>query len=434
VNINSQRIRRLSKESIWIATGQIISMLGALALVKFLTESLQPSEYGMLALGLTITGLANQVVMGGIANGIGRYFLVAAERGDMNNYFRTAKYIMSYATIAVAGLATLAIIILTLIDLVQWIGVAIAALVFSTLSGINTTMNGVQNAARQRATVALHNGADAWLKIGFAAGAILWFEASSAVVIIGYSVAAIVVILSQLFFLFRLLSLYPVKINSPLKQKYWVKKIWSFSWPISFWGVFTWIQQASDKWALEYFHSTDEVAGYVVLYQLAFVPVSLASGLIVSLISPIMYHRAGDAKDGSRVGAVYTSTKYITLFVFLMSLIGAIISLFWHKEIFSILANGQYNTYSYLMPWMVIASGLQACHHVMGVRISSIMKVRSIMWAQIISALVFSIINILGVFFGGVEGLVYGFTIASFLYFLWIMVFSNILNPSSRLI
>jgi O-antigen/teichoic acid export membrane protein len=39
---------------------------GALVLVRVLTEYLTPAQYGQLALGLTVAGLVNQVVMAGM--------------------------------------------------------------------------------------------------------------------------------------------------------------------------------------------------------------------------------------------------------------------------------------------------------------------------------------------------------------------------------
>ena len=77
---------RLSIEGLWVSIGQIFSVLSALVLVKVLTENLSPNDYGYLALALTLAGLVNQVFLGGIANGFSRYFSVANEEDDINNY------------------------------------------------------------------------------------------------------------------------------------------------------------------------------------------------------------------------------------------------------------------------------------------------------------------------------------------------------------
>ncbi len=80
------RIKRLAKEGSWIVIGQIAVVAGALVLVRVLTEYLAPAQYGQLALGLTVAGLVNQVVMGGITAGIGRFYAIAAEKQDLVGY------------------------------------------------------------------------------------------------------------------------------------------------------------------------------------------------------------------------------------------------------------------------------------------------------------------------------------------------------------
>ena len=72
-SVDKARLSRLTREGSWVILGQIASVAGALALVRVLTTYLDPVQFGELALGLTISGLVNQVVMGGISAGIGRF-------------------------------------------------------------------------------------------------------------------------------------------------------------------------------------------------------------------------------------------------------------------------------------------------------------------------------------------------------------------------
>jgi len=74
------RFRRLALEGFWILGGQVAAVIGALVLVRVLTEYLEPEQYGQLTLGLTIAALVNQVVMGGLTAGISRFYSIAAEK------------------------------------------------------------------------------------------------------------------------------------------------------------------------------------------------------------------------------------------------------------------------------------------------------------------------------------------------------------------
>lgn len=84
------RYRHLAKEGTWIIIGRIGSVLGSLALVRILTGFLTPAEYGQLALGLTLVALYGKVVFGGLGAGIGRYYVIAAERDDLHGYLASS--------------------------------------------------------------------------------------------------------------------------------------------------------------------------------------------------------------------------------------------------------------------------------------------------------------------------------------------------------
>lgn len=163
--LNSERYFRLAREGGWIVAGQMATVLGTLALVRVLTEHLDPAQYGQLALGLTVAGLANQIVMGGVGSGIGRFYAIAAEKLDLGGYLRASLTLMAYATLAVVIIGLVLMVGLVGLGYSQWMGLVAAVLVFSVLSGYSSTLSGIQNAARQRSIVAFHNGSDAWLKI-----------------------------------------------------------------------------------------------------------------------------------------------------------------------------------------------------------------------------------------------------------------------------
>jgi O-antigen/teichoic acid export membrane protein len=419
----SPRFQRQAREGSWIIAGQIIAILGTLVLVRVLTEYLEPAQYGQLALGLTVAGLVNQVVMGGLANGIGRFYSIAAEANDLPGYLADSRQMMKYATAVVAAFALVFLTGLRWLDYSQWIGLAAAAFLLSILSGYNETLSGIQNAARQRAIVAFHKGLDAWLKIFLAIGMMLWLGISSMAAVLGYALSSLLVTVSQIFFLRRLIRPQSKTVQATAN---WSRQIWLNSWPYSTWGVFTWAQQSSDRWALAHYASTDEVGAYVVLIQIGMVPIITATGMLIALIAPILFQRVGNAEDHVRVMEGYAITRNVTIVAMIAIAFFAVTSTMLHEQIFDYLVNERYHKYSYLMPWLVVAAGLQSCHHILAIRISAMLKVRSIVIPQIISALVFVLLNVIGAFLGGVEGLVYSQLVASFIYFSWMLVLTEV--------
>lgn len=413
---DSSRFRRLAKEGVWILSGQFASAIGALVLVRVLTEYLEPAQYGQLALGLTVAGLVNQAVMGGVAAGIGRFYSIAAEKSDLPSYLRASQWLMGYATAAVVAIALVVMAGLLWLGYYHWMGLAAAALVLSVLSGYNASLSGIQNAARQRAVVAFHGGLDAWLKILLAVGVMLWLGRSSTAVVLGYALSSLLVTGSQLFFLQRLMRPQGKK---PQATVNWGSQIWAYSWPFSIFGIFTWMQQISDRWALQTFTSEHEVGLYAVVFQLGYVPIGLVTGMAMTFLGPILYQRSGSATDLSRNISVHRIAWRITFAGLLMTALAFVLTLLLHEWIFQVLVATKYQAVSNLLPWMVLAGGIFAAGQMLALKLMSEMKSAVMTIAKIVTAILGVGLNIYGASRFGLQGVVAALVVFSSIYFLW---------------
>ena len=385
-----------------------------MALVRTLTQYLDPNEYGQLALVMTLVTLVGQVVMGGIGNGIGRYYSIAVEKEDLDNYWESSKELYKYAALIVTIFGILFISILWGVNESQWIGIATATVALSLLNGYSGILNSIQNAARQRAIVACHGGLESWMKIIIAVGIIMCFGKNSMSVIIGYIISAGLVCTSQYLFLEKML--HPkkkIKKVTNLKKNKWILDIWKFSWPFSAWGIFTWMQQASDKWALGIFGSTDQVGQYAVLFQLGYAPILMLTGLISSYIGPILYERSGDGTNQDRNQGASRITWILTKIGLYITIIGFIFLLFTHKLIFSYLVANQYRENSYLLPWFFIAGGLFASGQILSLKILSQMKPQKLIPIKIATSIIGILLNIVGAYFYGLKGVIGGLILFS---------------------
>ena len=418
LSLDLHRFQRLTKEGGWILFGQIVSVLGALVLVRVLTEYLDPAAYGELALGLTIAGLVNQVVTGGVTAGIGRFYSIAAEKGDLSGYLQASRKLMGFAILAIGVIALALMAGLIWTNQTQWLSLTAAVLVFSVLTGLNSSLSGVQNAARQRSIVALHSGMDAWLKIGLAVGVMLWLGTSSTAVVIGYTLSAMFVSLSQLHFLRRLLRLQDKKGSNPVSEK-WCSQMWAYSWPFSAWGVFTWLQLSSDRWALESFATTQEVGQYVVVFQLGYTPIVLVTGLMTSFLGPILYQRSGVATDNNRNVSVHHLAWRITGLSLICTALAFLFTLVLHDWLFLLLVAEPFRASSHYLPWVVLAGGLFAAGQMLALKLMSEMKIGTMTSAKITTALIGILCNILGAWLFGLAGVVAGLLVFSCLYFGW---------------
>jgi O-antigen/teichoic acid export membrane protein len=416
--IDYLRLRRLALEGFWIVSGQVAAVIGALVLVRVLTEYLEPEQYGQLTLGLTIAGLVNQVVMGGLTAGISRFYSIAAEKNELSDYLNASQGLMGYAVITAGAITLISITGLLWMGHSHWIVLVTAALILSVFNGCSSALSGIQNAARQRAVVALHAGMEPWIRILLAVGLMLWLGSSSTAVILGYALSSLIVTGSQLFFLKRFISGDRPILND---SDNWRQQIWSYSWPFSVWGIFTWLQQISDRWALQTYASGHDVGLYAVVFQLGYVPIGLALGMAMTFLGPILYKRSGSTADQTRNLSVHRISWRITFASLAITSLAFIFTLLLHEWIFELLVAAKYHSVSNLLPWVVLAGGVFASGQMLALKLMSEMKSAVMTTAKIVSAILGVILNIYGASQFGSQGVVFALIAFSCIYFFWMV-------------
>jgi O-antigen/teichoic acid export membrane protein len=299
---------------------------------------------------------------------------------------------------------------------------AASALAFALLSGYNSILNGIQGAARQRSIVALHQGMESWARYLMAAGLMVLLGATSVVAMVGYSVA-IVLVLSSQYAYFR--KIVPSYITGTDKERIWREQLWKFSWPISFFGIFTWVYLASDRWALQFYATTQDVGLYTVVFQLGYYPISIAAGIVMQFLAPIYYQRAGDASNIQRNANVYRLSWRLTVLVLCVTGAAFFIAMLFHAQIFRIIVAKEYALVSHLLPWVILAGGIFSAGQNIALNLMSQMKTQSMMGVKVTTALLGSILNFAGVYWYGITGIVIASILFSVLYFLWILVLSK---------
>lgn len=383
---------------------------------------MNPAAFGELALGMTVATLVNQVVLGPLGNGATRFYTPAAEAGDLTGYLAAVRRMVVSATGWIISGGLLLIVGLVVTWHAEWIGLAASALVFALFSGYNSVLNGIQNAARQRTIVALHQGMETWSRFLAAAGLVFLLGATSSVAMVGYSVGIVLVLGSQYAF-FR--KIVPGNVDGAGRGRSWSEQIWNYSWPFASWGIFTWAQQASDRWALGLFASTQEVGLYAVLFQLGYYPMSMASGMTMQFLAPIFYQRAGDASDSRRTANVNKMSWRLTGLALGATCAAFLMVLQLHSQIFRIFVAKEYASVSYLLPWMLLAGGVFAAGQTIALNLMSQMKTPSMAAAKIITALIGVILNFAGAFWYGTAGIVVAGVLFSILYFLSMALLSK---------
>ena len=419
------RVKRMAKEFSWVVVGQLAAFLGSLVLLNVLTERIVPEQFGQLALSLTIVGLVNAVVMGGFVNGIGRFYSISAEKNDLPGYLIASFKMMVCATAAVIIIALVMIGVLLCFRYSEAIVLVIAALVFSLLGGYNAALSSIQNAARQRSIVAFHTGLDPWLKILLIIGLMLWFDNSSTVALLCYSLAALLVMFSQLFFLWRSPQMQADKCLGSSSEE-WSREIWLYSWPFIIWGVFGWAQISSTRWALQSFGSTADVGYYAVLSQLGYVPIQTVIGVLMIYLNPIIYGMAGSATDESRRESVSVLVSRISLVGAAITALATLLAFFFHRQIVGFLVSEEYWLISKYLWILVAAGGIFGIASVIASKHLSFLSAKKLIPASIGSSLIGIFAAFAGVYFYSFAGAAFAMIVHSMSYLILLLMVSTI--------
>ncbi len=244
----------------------------------------------------------------------------------------------------------------------------------------------------------------------------LWLGSYSTAVVMGYCLSSLLVTGSQLYFLRRRFRPQGEKTKA---SAVWGRQILAFSWPFTTWGLFTWAQQVSDRWALQTFASTKDVGLYAVVFQLGYAPIGLATGLAMTFLAPILYQRSGSATDQTRNTFVHSITWRITFADLLITVMAFVFTFLLHGWIFHVLVAAKYHSVSYLLPWMILAGGLFAAGQMLSLKLMSEMKPSSLIAAKIMTAILGVGSNIYGASRFGIQGVVAALVGFSGIYFVW---------------
>jgi len=424
-------IRRVKGELFWVAFGQALAFFGAIVGVRLLTHVLPPAVYGELALGMTVATLVQQVVLSPLSGATLRYFAPALEANQLSAYFGGVRKLLVGTTAVWLVFAGVLSVGLWMSGHGKWLRLTATALMFALLSGYGAVFGGMQNAARQRAVVAWHDGLAVWLRFLTAVALIELLGAFSQVAMFGYALASAAVLVSQFwFFRRRIFALNVAQSAATLDQvQTWKKQMYAYAWPFAIWGMFTWAQIISDRWALQTFTTTSTVGLYAVLYQLGYYPIAILSGSISQLVSPVLFSRAGGGFDPVRMNSTHRLNHLLVLAILGLTGLGTVAAFLLHPLIFSLLAAPEYHGVSSLLPWMVLSGGLFATAQMAVLSLLSATATKSLIAPKIVTAFLGILLNFVGAYTFGLYGVICASVMHSIIYLIWILCLTKATIP-----
>ncbi len=290
-------------ELAWVAMGQLLAVLGGFVAIKIFTNMMGPEGYGQLALGVAIAGLVNMFVYGPLGQTVSRFFSVYRERGELGVYFSALKKTHFNSGLFLSLCAGVMGVLAHLWFGADWGLLVTAAIFFGIVSGYNSSFLFLHGAARQRKIVALHQGAEAWLRPALGVLALILLGNSAPIAFLGFITGTLLVVTSQWLYSSRIGSIrshWNAGLPDGVSQKAASREFISFAGPLSIFAAFTAISVYADRWVLQGLFGVNEVGIYVALYQIGNAPIALLYNSVIRFVEPIIFARAGTMTNGAQ--------------------------------------------------------------------------------------------------------------------------------------
>ncbi len=414
--------RNVIKETFWITLGQIVVIIFSILLMRMLTFLLSPTEYGNLALILTINGLFVQTVFASVTPGTSRFFNISKESEEQNMFYSGLGFLINRIFILVTSLLLILYFVLNILQIQKLLLVTELAVVYAIISGFNSIINSISQADRKHNEVAVSQSIESIFKLIFAYILISFFGGVSLNAIVAFIIAGII---SLTYNMYKFSNRgFKIKFLGEKINKY-TYKIWNYSWPFVLWGAFTTLQLYSDRWALNYFSNTSNVGLYSLIYQFGFTLMSIGGGIFTSLLTPIIYQKAGDGEDVERKQQVISLTNKILISGLIVSFVTFTISLLSHQLIFKFFVDSRYYEVSYLFPWMVLSGSLFSVGQTCSIKLMAELKTFVLLPIKISTSILGIVLNVLGAKYYQINGVVGANLIFSIVFLIAILIFSQ---------
>lgn len=325
-----------------------MGFVGSFIGIKVLTNLLEPAEYGRLALGLTIAGFINLYIYGPLGSVVTRYFVVCRERGELNIYFSILKRAHKFLAIILPLLALVAGGVTGLYAGPQWALIVIFASLYGVVGGINISYQALQSVVRQRKIVALHQGADVWLRTVLSILLLYMFQKSGYTALIGYLLGTLLITLSQAAFALRNSEIrkdWKSPLPGGVRQKESVREFFAYAAPFVVFAGFSAISAYADRWVIQGMFGVQEVGIYAAVYQIANAPISIFFAMQNQFMVPIIYERAGAMTSASQAVSSFQAVRMMVLLSSGVVLVIVVFSALFSEPLMRLLTSKVFSLY-----------------------------------------------------------------------------------------
>lgn len=405
----------------WVVFGQVGLAAGYILAIKLISVVLDVEEFGRVALGWTLINLVQLTLFTPLAQGLMRYWSISVQQRTLRAFQEVSGKWMIRLVFASILTALVLMAVAIALHRERWAAVIGLSLFSGALGGCVNGDMFVMNANRNRKAAAWFNVFSACLRpgVGFVLAVGFWKTAEA--VLLGYGLVSLLMASASRCFLrgriFKSVGKPEPKPEPQSDHQVLSNRILHFSWPFLPLGIFSWIQQSADRWALQATLGAEAVGRFAVVSQMAFYPMVFLAGILQLFFMPIAYSKA-EEHSGPGEGAFRVIIWLVGAFLLLAFLVVGFLGLF-QEELVVLISRSAYAGYHAYLPGMGIAWGL----YYLGVVLSGFGLVAETSRIYLPAGLVSAIVAAVGCFLGasafGPQGVVAALWLSGGLYAAW---------------
>ncbi|MCH2143432.1 MAG: hypothetical protein MK077_10620 [Phycisphaerales bacterium] len=400
----------MAKEAVVVTTGQGASALGTLVGNKVLTSLLDPSVYGLVALGMSVVNFIIYLIGTPIRLTATRFYGMATEANQLAGY---QKLLVRIAIALSTILLPTAVVLLAFSSVLY----SLVALV-SLLLCIDAIYIGIQTGARNRGIVACLQTLLSWSRFTCAAILLVLYGHNSVeLVFTGYCISALLNVGLQIVLCQTSIPKQKLVESKSQHQKL-RSQFYTYLWPLLVTGPISWGQLFVDRWAIMAFGSMGEVGIYFALYQISFAPTLLLYSCVYYFMAPLLFEQAGKVKSAAKMRRVYLQVEIASVITISLTIVVAWIAWLIHDWIGDLLLAKAYTSHSYLLSWLILTGGLYASANQFLMSVQSSLSLRPILIQRILGFVIATTCYMVGCHLYGLEGAVAGGVLYATLYLL----------------
>lgn len=409
----SGRTRSLGRSELAAtALGQGSSALASIAAVSIFSRALDPASYGVLALGLTATQLAQLVAFGPLAMAAQRFVASASEVGEQPAAVGSLLRLMAVAAVTVSALLVAASFVVSRTMGADLAVALLAGTLLAVPAGVNAVALGTALSLRRRWTAALVQGLEPWARIAGGLAALELLGVSAGAALGGFVGGSLAVALGATALLLSLAG---------RDGGGWTGRMVAYAWPMAAWGLAYWAQSATDRWSLRVLAEPAEVGRYFALFQLGYLPMVLVGSAVNQLYAPVLYAAAGRDAEPDRRGEARRVARRAARLTLSLAAAATLVAAVAHGPVIAWLAPIA-SPSSHLLPVLVAGGGLFALGQTLSLDAHAGTHVRALLLPKISCAIAATAAVAAGAALGGAAGVAWAMAASSALFAAWMLL------------